>query len=100
MLELRLPFVPSIELGIAFEQVHDVLHAEFGDGLATLDGCAGELAFGVLQIQNAGFDRGSNGKFVYCYVYGLVKAMDAVYGLFFHELDLDKVLALLPNWQD
>ena len=50
MLELRLLFVPGIELGIASEQVHDVLHAEFGDGLATLDGRIGELALGVLQI--------------------------------------------------
>ena len=100
MLELRLLFVPGIELGIASEQVHNVLHAEFGDGLATLDGRIGELALGVLQIQDAGFDRGSNGKFVDCYVYGLVKAMDAVYGLFFHELYLDNMLALLSNWQD
>lgn len=45
-------YVRVIVLGLALEQVEDVLHAELADGLATFDGCLGKFALGFLQFED------------------------------------------------
>ena len=77
-----------IMLGIPPKQIQNILHTQFPRGVfpAAFNGLFGELAFLVLQLQDAGFDGVGDGEFVDGDVDGLVEAVDAVDGLFFDEL--------------
>lgn len=86
-----------IVLGLALEQVEDILHGELSDGLATLDGGLGKLALRFLQLKDALFDRVVDGQTVYCNIDSLVEAMDTIDCLFFDKLYLVSTNAF--RWQ-
>lgn len=75
-----------IKLGIALEQRKHILHAELALSLAALKRGRGELAFGFLEKDDFLLNGVVHGETVDGHVDGLVEAVDAVDGLFFHKL--------------
>jgi hypothetical protein len=73
-------------LSITPKQCEDILHAELANGLAALNGRVGEFALSLLQVEDALFDRVSDGKAVDLYVDGLIESVDAINGLLFYKL--------------
>ena len=75
-----------IVLGLPLEEVEDVFHGKLADGFTALERSLGKFALGLLQLENALFNRVMDGQTVHSHIDGLVEAMDAVYCLFFNEL--------------
>lgn len=75
-----------IVLGIAVEKIEDVLHAQFADCLASLNGCFCELALCFLQFEDTLFDRVMDREAVDSYIDCLIEAMNSIDGLLFYEL--------------
>ena len=76
----------GLVLGITPKQLHDILHAQFADGLATFDSGLSKLTLLFLEGQDPLFDGVGDGDLVDDDVDGLVKPVDAVDGLLFDEL--------------
>jgi hypothetical protein len=78
--------VGVIVFSVTLEEVEDVFHRKLADGFAALDSSLGEFALGLLQLENALFDRVVDGQTVHGDIDGLIEAMDTVYCLFFDKL--------------
>jgi hypothetical protein len=82
--------VRSIILMVSvLEELQHFLEAEFANSLA-LDGSFCQFSFGILQIQDALFDRVFDGHLVHDDVDCLVESMDSINGLLFDKLLYDQ----------
>jgi hypothetical protein len=68
------------------EQSQDIRHGKFRSALSALKSRLSQLAFHILELEDALFDGIGNGEFVDYNVARLVQAVNAVDGLFFDKL--------------
>lgn len=89
-----------LPFSVAAEKIQDIAHRELAHRRFALDGGFCELAFFVLEGEDAGFDGAGDGEFVDGDVAGLVEAVDAVNGLVFDELGVGLVERVGRRWNE